>query len=37
MLFQPRIDPVKLLACIGLLLSPNGGIKSAAEVKRLAR
>lgn len=35
-MFQPRIDPVKLLSCIGVLLSPNGGIRSATEVKRLA-
>ncbi|XP_055304129.1 serine/threonine-protein phosphatase 1 regulatory subunit 10 isoform X2 [Sitodiplosis mosellana] len=33
---MPRIDPVKLLSCIGVLLSPNGGIRSATEVKRLA-
>ncbi|XP_031629016.1 serine/threonine-protein phosphatase 1 regulatory subunit 10 [Contarinia nasturtii] len=33
---MPRIDPVKLLSCIGVLLSPNGGIRSAPEVKRLA-
>jgi protein phosphatase 1 regulatory subunit 10 len=34
---QPRIDPLKLLTCLSvLLLAPNGGIKNALEVKRLA-
>uniref|UniRef100_U5ETU3 Putative serine/threonine-protein phosphatase 1 regulatory subunit 10-like isoform x1 n=1 Tax=Corethrella appendiculata TaxID=1370023 RepID=U5ETU3_9DIPT len=33
---MPRIDPLKLLTCLGVLLAPNGGIRSAQEVKRLA-
>ncbi|XP_063223348.1 serine/threonine-protein phosphatase 1 regulatory subunit 10-like isoform X2 [Bacillus rossius redtenbacheri] len=33
---MPRIDPVQLLKCLSVLLSPTGGIKSAAEVQRLA-
>ncbi|XP_058125343.1 uncharacterized protein LOC131266740 [Anopheles coustani] len=33
---MPRIDPLKLLVCLSVLLAPNGGIKTAAEVKRLA-
>ncbi|XP_035445760.1 serine/threonine-protein phosphatase 1 regulatory subunit 10 isoform X5 [Spodoptera frugiperda] len=33
---MPRIDPVQLLNCLGVLLSPNGGIKSRDEVQRLA-
>lgn len=33
---QPRIDPLKLLTCLKVLLAPNGGIRSANEVKRLA-
>lgn len=34
---QPRIDPLKLLTCLSVLLAPNGGIRSANEVKRLAK
>lgn len=37
MSLQPRIDPEKLLGCISVLLSSNGGIRSSNEVKRLAR
>ncbi|XP_052869079.1 serine-rich adhesin for platelets [Anopheles cruzii] len=33
---MPRIDPMKLLVCLSVLLAPNGGILAAAEVKRLA-
>ncbi|XP_063698563.1 serine/threonine-protein phosphatase 1 regulatory subunit 10 isoform X2 [Culicoides brevitarsis] len=33
---MPRIDPLKLLECLKVLLSPTGGIKSSTEVKRLA-
>uniref|UniRef100_A0A182J1D6 Uncharacterized protein n=1 Tax=Anopheles atroparvus TaxID=41427 RepID=A0A182J1D6_ANOAO len=33
---MPRIDPMKLLVCLSVLLAPNGGIRTAAEVKRLA-
>ncbi|XP_065075256.1 muscle M-line assembly protein unc-89-like [Ochlerotatus camptorhynchus] len=33
---MPRIDPLKLLVCLSVLLAPNGGIRSANEVKRLA-
>lgn len=33
---MPRIDPLKLLSCLKVLLAPNGGIRSANEVKRLA-
>lgn len=33
---QPRIDPLSLLKCLSVLLSPNGGIKSKDEVIRLA-
>ncbi|KAI8427718.1 hypothetical protein MSG28_002156 [Choristoneura fumiferana] len=33
---QPRIDPIQLLNCLSVLLSPNGGIKSRDEVQRLA-
>uniref|UniRef100_A0A0K8TS52 Putative serine/threonine-protein phosphatase 1 regulatory subunit 10-like isoform x1 n=1 Tax=Tabanus bromius TaxID=304241 RepID=A0A0K8TS52_TABBR len=33
---MPRIDPVKLLSCLKVLLAPNGGIRSANEVKRIA-
>ncbi|KAL9707392.1 hypothetical protein quinque_010910 [Culex quinquefasciatus] len=33
---MPRIDPLKLLTCLSVLLAPNGGIRSANEVKRLA-
>ncbi|CAG9784507.1 unnamed protein product [Diatraea saccharalis] len=33
---MPRIDPVQLLNCLSVLLSPNGGIKSRNEVQRLA-
>lgn len=33
---MPRIDPLKLLVCLSVLLAPNGGIRTAAEVKRLA-
>lgn len=33
---MPRIDPYKLLHCLGVLLAPNGGIRSSNEVKRLA-
>uniref|UniRef100_A0A336LXZ9 CSON007863 protein n=1 Tax=Culicoides sonorensis TaxID=179676 RepID=A0A336LXZ9_CULSO len=33
---MPRIDPLKLLECLKILLSPSGGIKSSAEVTRLA-
>lgn len=35
-IWQPRIDPLKLLTCLGVLLAPNGGIRSSDEVKRLA-
>lgn len=34
---QPRIDPQQLLVCLTPLLASNGGIKSSAEVIRLAR
>ncbi|XP_026757335.2 serine/threonine-protein phosphatase 1 regulatory subunit 10 isoform X2 [Galleria mellonella] len=33
---MPRIDPIKLLECLSVLLSPTGGIKSRGEVERLA-
>ncbi|GAB0087289.1 hypothetical protein DMENIID0001_015820 [Sergentomyia squamirostris] len=33
---MPRIDPLQLLTCLGVLLAPNGGIRSAQEVRRLA-
>ncbi|XP_073941620.1 phosphatase 1 nuclear targeting subunit [Choristoneura fumiferana] len=33
---MPRIDPIQLLNCLSVLLSPNGGIKSRDEVQRLA-
>ncbi|KOB66630.1 Pnuts protein [Operophtera brumata] len=33
---QPRIDPIQLLNCLSVLLSPSGGIKSRDEVQRLA-
>lgn len=33
---MPRIDPIQLLKCISVLLSPSGGIKSTDEVQRLA-
>ncbi|XP_008547157.1 uncharacterized protein DDB_G0284459 [Microplitis demolitor] len=33
---MPRIDPLSLLKCLGVLLGPNGGIKGKAEVDRLA-
>ncbi|CAH0404735.1 unnamed protein product [Chilo suppressalis] len=33
---MPRIDPVQLLNCLSVLLSPSGGIKSRNEVQRLA-
>ncbi|KAG8034534.1 hypothetical protein G9C98_007610 [Cotesia typhae] len=33
---MPRIDPLSLLKCLGVLLGPNGGIKGKAEVERLA-
>ncbi|XP_058451837.1 serine-rich adhesin for platelets [Malaya genurostris] len=33
---MPRIDPLKLLVCLSVLLAPNGGIRSSNEVKRLA-
>ncbi|XP_050088859.1 serine-rich adhesin for platelets [Anopheles aquasalis] len=33
---MPRIDPMKLLVCLSVLLAPNGGIRTSAEVKRLA-
>nr|CAD7203466.1 unnamed protein product [Timema douglasi] len=33
----PRIDPLQLLKCLSVLLSPEGGIKSKDEVQRLAR
>ncbi|XP_059059268.1 serine/threonine-protein phosphatase 1 regulatory subunit 10 [Achroia grisella] len=33
---MPRIDPIKLLECLSILLSPTGGIKSRGEVERLA-
>lgn len=36
-LLQPRIDPIQLLKCLSVLLSPDGGIKSKDEVQRLAR
>ena len=29
---MPRIDPSQLLQTLGVLLAPNGGIKSAGEV-----
>ncbi|KAJ9595970.1 hypothetical protein L9F63_012863, partial [Diploptera punctata] len=32
----PRIDPLQLLKCLSVLLSPTGGINSKAEVQRLA-
>uniref|UniRef100_A0A182P5H8 TFIIS N-terminal domain-containing protein n=1 Tax=Anopheles epiroticus TaxID=199890 RepID=A0A182P5H8_9DIPT len=32
----PRIDPMKLLVCLSVLLAPNGGIRNAGEVRRLA-
>nr|CAD7601976.1 unnamed protein product [Timema genevievae] len=32
----PRIDPLQLLKCLSVLLSPEGGIKSKDEVQRLA-
>lgn len=34
---QPRIDPLDLLNCLGVLLSSNGGIKGPNEVVRVAR
>nr|CAD7261315.1 unnamed protein product [Timema shepardi] len=34
---RPRIDPLQLLKCLSVLLSPEGGIKSKDEVQRLAR
>lgn len=33
---MPRIDPLQLLKCLSVLLSPTGGIKSKEEVQRLA-
>ncbi|KAG6446283.1 serine/threonine-protein phosphatase 1 regulatory subunit 10 isoform X2 [Manduca sexta] len=33
---MPRIDPIQLLNCLSVLLSPHGGIKSRDEVQRLA-
>lgn len=33
---QPRIVPLQLLKCLRVLLDTNGGILSAAEVKRIA-
>uniref|UniRef100_A0A6B2EGF5 Putative serine/threonine-protein phosphatase 1 regulatory subunit 10 isoform x3 n=1 Tax=Phlebotomus kandelakii TaxID=1109342 RepID=A0A6B2EGF5_9DIPT len=33
---MPRIDPLQLLTCLGVLLAPNGGIRSSQEVRRLA-
>ncbi|XP_063617759.1 serine/threonine-protein phosphatase 1 regulatory subunit 10 [Cydia splendana] len=33
---MPRIDPIQLLNCLSVLLSPDGGIKSRDEVQRLA-
>uniref|UniRef100_A0A1E1WAA9 TFIIS N-terminal domain-containing protein n=1 Tax=Pectinophora gossypiella TaxID=13191 RepID=A0A1E1WAA9_PECGO len=33
---MPRIDPIQLLNCLSVLLSPTGGIKSTDEVQRLA-
>ncbi|XP_021939926.1 serine/threonine-protein phosphatase 1 regulatory subunit 10-like isoform X3 [Zootermopsis nevadensis] len=33
---MPRIDPLQLLKCLSVLLSPAGGIKSKEEVQRLA-
>ncbi|PSN43441.1 hypothetical protein C0J52_02645 [Blattella germanica] len=33
---EPRIDPLQLLKCLSVLLSPTGGIKSKDEVQRLA-
>lgn len=33
---MPRIDPIQLLNCLSVLLSPTGGIKSRDEVHRLA-
>ncbi|XP_067001508.2 serine/threonine-protein phosphatase 1 regulatory subunit 10 isoform X1 [Anabrus simplex] len=33
---MPRIDPLQLLKCLSVLLSPSGGIKSKDEVQRLA-
>lgn len=32
---MPRIDPLQLLKCVSVLLSPNGGIRSGEEVQRL--
>jgi len=37
LVLQPRIDPLQLLKCLSVLLSPTGGIKSKEEVQRLAR
>ncbi|XP_032529561.2 serine/threonine-protein phosphatase 1 regulatory subunit 10-like [Danaus plexippus] len=34
---MPRIDPIQLLNCLSVLLSPDGGIKSRDEVPRLVR
>ncbi|KAI9564550.1 hypothetical protein GHT06_008289 [Daphnia sinensis] len=34
---MPRIDPLDLLNCLGVLLSTNGGIKGPGEVVRVAR
>lgn len=34
---MPRIDPIQLLNCLSVLLSPEGGIKSREEVQRLAK
>ena len=30
---MPRIDPAQLLKTLGVLLAPNGGIKSPEEVQ----
>lgn len=32
---MPRIDPLQLLKCVSVLLSPTGGIRSGEEVQRL--
>ncbi|XP_037976794.2 serine/threonine-protein phosphatase 1 regulatory subunit 10 [Plutella xylostella] len=34
---MPRIDPIQLLKCLSVLLSPTGGIKSKDELQRLAK
>ena len=34
---MPRIDPAQLLKTLGVLLGPNGGIKSTEEVSIFSR